>query len=361
MAHFQQTMLPGSQWMPQNQPCWSASTFRDLMQAIPRPNRHASRISKPRSAGNSPSSSTARRTAQYQPPRPASAYNAALLAASMRRPTTRPTSWHPATFDSSAYCPPAPAASQYYATPTTSASFGDATMLPQYALSGSSFPAMPDSAPMDDESFLQQQHMATTTNTTANQIDPMAAAWDSGALTQPMPDSWSFDMMSMTHSIPCADLAPPSYPSAPSSACLTGAPSTPDGLFDQPSLSFSSPVQNGDDNEPGDELVGMGLYSNPDAPLSSLCGKGLKLEETFTPSDSDDKDAEADDDDDSDDEPQEQTVPPHSSKPPPKPENAGATMAQKSFFDQDFAQPVVGAQQLFNLAQPCMNYGYGWI
>ena len=234
-------------------------------------------------------------------------------------------------------------------------------MLPQYALSGSSFPAMPDPAPMDDESFLQQQqqHMTSTTN----QIDPMAAAWDSGALTNPMSDSWSFDMMSMTHSIPCADLAPPSYPSAPSSACLTGAPSTPDGLFDQPSVSFSSPpVANADDSEPGDELVGMGLYSNPDAPLSSLCGKGLKLEETFTPSDSDDKDAEADDDDDdSDDEPQEQTVPPHISKPPRKPETADASMAQKSFFDQDFVQPVAGAQQLFNLAQPCMNYGYGWI
>jgi hypothetical protein len=123
-----------------------------------------------------------------------------------------------------------------------------------------------------------------------------------------------------------------------------------------------------------DELVGMGLYNNPDTftegSLYGLSGKGLKLEETFTPS----SENEADDNEAEDDyrESNKDSVSQTQQHPNPQNDtsnqinNLAGSMMQKSFFfeDGDDTQQRAMAETRppFNLGTTtCMNYGYGWI
>ncbi|KAE8349702.1 hypothetical protein BDV28DRAFT_140703 [Aspergillus coremiiformis] len=377
---------PGSHWIQADQLSVPSSRVPDMMYAFSRP-KHTGRVMKPRSAGNSPSSAGRWRpavshsspiyqpvqTQPYQMP-----INPAVLASAMRR-RVRPISWHPASLESAAYSSPpyfqatAPETLAVMAPPThplgtAPSTFADGTMLSSYAApefsvpNGTFFTAMPDPAPMQQSSFLDM-HGA--------QIDPVT--WDTSALNvtmaQPTSDSWPFDMMSMNNSIPSADVEASGYASAPSSGYLTG-PSTPDFLpIQHPNCNSKSLHEPTSDEQPGDELVGMGLYSHPDPFLESsfheVSGKGLKLEETFTPSDDeadDSKDAESEDDD------QEPTVQASASTSAPvqnQSTDSAANMVQKSFFfdDDDLeSRTMCGPQQLFNPGgQSCMNYGYGWI
>ena len=198
----------------------------------------------------------------------------------------------------------------------------------------------------------------------APQVDP---GWDVAAPTMsamppPMPECWAFDMMSMNNSIPSADVAPSSYESVPSSGCLTG-PSTPEFLpiqkfDDEPSLADVS--LNNQESE--NELIGMGLYNSPGMLESSrqgVSGKGLKLEETFTPS-SDNEDEDNKDTDDAEADEEQDDVEPI--KQPVKPP---VNLLQKSFFFEDDdleshaisdTQPFIGFGD-----QSCISYGYGWI
>ena len=233
------------------------------------------------------------------------------------------------------------------------------------------FPAFQDPAPMQQQPFLQ----------TDPSLDPSwdVAASNMSTMTQPMPETCPFDMMSMNNSIPSADVAPSSYESVPSSGVLTG-PSTPEFL----------PIQNFDDEpapldpainteEPGDELVGMGLYNSPgmfDTSKQGVSGQGLKLEETFTPSSDHEGDKSAgvdhndddngDDDDDDDNEvdglelPLKDDVEPI--KQPMKP--SGNLLHKSFFFDDDELDPhaVADTQPFIGFGdQSCMTYGYGWI
>ena len=134
-----------------------------------------------------------------------------------------------------------------------------------------------------------------------------------------------------------------------------------------------------DDDEKG-ELVGMGLYNEPPEPepeeravLSGMLGKGLKLEETFTPS-------EEDDHDDGEEENKKSDQPTVSSFVVPSkhqrnqqlkmPDTNNMMSQQRSFFfdnnnnndgSSSFQSLLSESQQLFNLG--CTGYGYGggWI
>ncbi|PLB44352.1 hypothetical protein P170DRAFT_440650 [Aspergillus steynii IBT 23096] len=376
----------GSHWY-QGQPSLRSSTFRNLVSAFPRP-RQTGRVTKPRSAGNSPTHTGRRRTTvsnsspmyrhlptqNYQAP-----YDPALLAAAFHRNTaTRPISWHPASLGTATYPENFPTTAHNDMEVMGMASqpldvsppvMTNANMLQPYAL-----PNVPMST---DACFPGMQYTTSIQQPSLmGMSDPVA--WDTNeahtsSINQPMSDNWAFDMMSMNNSMPSADVAGSGYASAPSSGCLSG-PSTPDFL----------PIQQPDDNslplsvatvpkpKAEEELVGMGLYNHPDSlfeTFEGLSGKGLKLEETFTPSaenEADDtKDAENEDDDELDIGKEQVSVhiPPSDSKLYHPVKSAG-NMMHKSFFfdDDDFDQQAVpGSQQIFNLGQPCMNYGYGWI
>lgn len=216
---------------------------------------------------------------------------------------------------------------------------------------------------------------------TGSQVDPMG--WDVAAMhtdmstmSHPASDNWNLDMLSMGTNIPPPETTCPSYVSVPSPGELSG-PSTPDFLpiqqFD-PFQPIAEPKKTAKGEE---ELVGMGLYSQPNGTLArapqSKSGEGLKLEETFTPSD-EDKDGETDPEVEiigHRELPQQPTTYHDSastirqshftSKQQPK---QTLNILQRSFFfdhDDVDQQPMTAAQPFAGFNQPCMNYGYGWI
>lgn len=357
--------------------------MQDWARAFPRL-RH-DRVMKPRSAGNSPSAATRRRTAtttqsmmhgashQYQ-----SSLQAALLASAVGNP--RPISWHPSSARSRGLSNPAcmpdfPA--QDYATMNNMSdpSLNMNNNLPVYSNENMYSYPMFASASDSPENYLpyymDSQEMTLPQQTPmlsipSSQVEPMA--WDTtpvdmSAVSQTTSDGWPLDMLSMAN-IPPPETTCPSYASVPSPGELSG-PSTPDFL---PIQHFDSPLPQEKKGKAEEELVGMGLYSQPDGIMShsqqGLLGKGLKLEETFSPSDD-----EKDDDDDDEPEPvpqvpeqpaptmqQPNMVPKHPMKP-------AMNLLHKSFFfdQEDLDQQAMTAAQSFSLNQPCMSYGYSWI
>ncbi|TPR07562.1 hypothetical protein CAN33_0028195 [Aspergillus niger] len=299
-----QSSFANPNWVQGNQSCWRSSTFRDLIHAFPKPKR-TGRVMKPRSAGNSPSSAGRRRTATipysspmyqgYQAP-----VNTAFVASALARTgQNRPTSWHPAlepvSYPTAQYVPATTALDNFAAIgvcpqplPTAPATFDNSSMLPSYTpadmpCSDLGFPPLPDA---QHQMSLQQ---STLLQMNDSQAEPVS--WDANASTlsmaEPMSDCYSFDMSSMHNNIPPVYVAGSSYESVPSSGCLTGPP-TPDFLpIQRPDDDLHSQVEPLPEKQHEDELVGMGLYSNPEASLGNsllgLSGKGLKLEETFTP------------------------------------------------------------------------------
>ena len=216
------------------------------------------------------------------------------------------------------------------------------------------------------------------------------AAWDGGlpdlaTIPQPLSDGWSFDMMPLSDTIPSMDGAGAGagtgHDSVPSSGVLTG-PSTPDLLPFQAPEAQSEPDLSLEASDSEDELVGMGLYNQPDSFSGSgqgMLGRGLKLEETFTPSSSssssssppsDDDNKETDDIEDDIDidndcvkqEPQD----PEPIRQPAKPPMSMSMLSQSLLFDDDGSfdeHSVADSQLLFNMHSlngPSMNYGYGW-
>ncbi|RHZ43483.1 uncharacterized protein CDV56_102562 [Aspergillus thermomutatus] len=305
---------------------------------------------------------------------------AALAASGTRRTRQpRPMSWHPASLRSMGY-----STSQYLPATTMSGNlavtglcasssntvpvtYGGEGILPAYPTSDAAM--FSSLSGMEDPTTMQQQYLLQMNG---SQVEPVT--WDSGAssfsgMAPPISEGWSFDMMSMNSSIPSADVAGSNYESAPSSG-----PPTPNFL---PIQQFDEP--DAVEEKPEDELVGMGLYSHPDASLNGsltgLSGKGLKLEETFTPSPDDEtenQDADGEDDDlqetaekqagDSLDVRQPQLGPQTHDQPVKSAQN----MLNKSFFfDDDGGLDQDGGvvpQQFFSLeSRPCLNYAYGWI
>lgn len=236
--------------------------------------------------------------------------------------------------------------------------------------------------PSSDDTFL------TPTSTSFLPVDnsspvEQATAWNGGltdmsTIPPSLADGWPFDMMLLNDNIPSMDET---------------SPSTPDLLpFQAPeynSESQSEPDLTALDNANDEnELVGMGLYNQPESIQSlgqGMLGKGLKLEETFTPSTEQEKQAEDDDDDDEDEDEDSNNngndggnndctikQEPDLSEPIKQPVKPAMNMLSQPFlFDNDdssFDQTTLAdSQLLFNLNalgslnQPCMGYGYGWI
>ncbi|KAL2830046.1 hypothetical protein BDW59DRAFT_141672 [Aspergillus cavernicola] len=402
---WQQGALPGSQWIQDSQPYVPSSTLRDFMSAFPKP-RLSGRITKPRSAGNSPSSAGRRRTttmphsSPMYPQLPSQDYqtslNAALLASAIQSGRrSRPISWHPASRQPGYSTP-----SHYYPFNTTmnsrnlpvtqacpqpmqamTGTLNDAGMLQSYA--PSDFPTMQQNLPFP----MAESHLPMQESSYLQASNPQfdGASWDGPtpgfpSYVHPGSNDWSFDMVSMNQSISSVGVAGSNYGSVSSPGRLT-EPATPDFLprqqFGDDAESQSVPTLEKPDAE--DELVGMGLYNNPDTfsetSLYGLNGKGLKLEETFTPS----PDNEADDNDEEDDDQQDTNEPRshlnsasqtqrQSNSHCKQPSISTESMMQKSFFFDDNDDPQQGtmteSRPSFNFgATSCMNmnYGYGWI
>ncbi|KAL4802090.1 hypothetical protein BDV18DRAFT_147492 [Aspergillus unguis] len=359
MNYYSQGAPLGS--LGQNQQ-YAPSAFQSLIYAFPKP-RIGGRITKPRSAGNSPSSAGRRRTttmphssAMYQPvpSQDQAPLNAALLAAAINRRRSRPISWHPASRQAE-YSVPA----QFYQ--------------PNMAMNSYNFPAphATQQQMMNDaieEQMLQQMSEVPMQQTfvpePASHQEPFmqmdnsqfdGGVWDGSGLpyVQSMND-WSYDMDSVNQKAPSVGAPPSNYGSVSSPGRLTEPP-TPDFL---PIQQFSDADQQKPslEKDNSEELVGMGLYDKPDTFVDGLLygtnGKGLKLEETFTPSSHDDENDEEDDQEESD--AQQQSNSHQHNKP--------VDNMQKSFFFEDDEPTMAESGPSFNFAAPpCMNYGYGWI
>ncbi|KAL2851483.1 hypothetical protein BJY01DRAFT_209085 [Aspergillus pseudoustus] len=394
------TAYVGSHWVQDDQPCAPPSTFSDFIYAFPRP-RLNGRVVKPRSAGNSPSSAGRRRTSTMPFSSPMhrqlpkqdyqTSLKAALLASTMQSGRrSRPISWHPASRQLDC--------SQLYAQRTAVDSYNipvtQACPQPQQIMSGAFDDSMLNSYAPSEISMAQQNLDFSTADMHFQIQEPSylqsgnpqfdGVSWDGTSpgvpsYLQATPNEWSFDMVSMNQSIPSVGAPASIYGSVSSPGRLTEPP-TPEFLpiqqFCDEADSQSMPVL--EKPAADDELVGMGLYNNPesfaDGSFYGLNGKGLKLEETFTPS----SDNEADDNDGEDDEQEEREIQgrtadgnqaqPQSTQhietnKQPKP---GGNMMQKSFFfedDADYQQRVTTEPRpSFNFGgTSCMNYGYGWI
>ncbi|KAJ5496616.1 hypothetical protein N7463_008603 [Penicillium fimorum] len=284
--------------------------MQDLAHAFPRP-RHT-RVMKPRSAGNSPSSTTRRRSTVNQnvmyglPTQYQLSLEEALLASAARN--SRPMSWHPSSartrglsspyisnFPSDSYTGMGAVSDQYLNSAVYSENIMSYPMTADPSFSPNDY--FPVYSTMQDDLPLPQH---TPSLMTGSQLDLMG--WDLGAMStdmsmsHPTSDNWNLDMPSMGTNIPPPETTCPSYVSVPSPGELS-CPSTPDFLPIQQFDPFQITADPTKTRKGEEELVGMGLYSQPNGTLArapqSKLGEGLKLEETFTPSD-EDKDAETD-------------------------------------------------------------------
>ncbi|KAJ5587437.1 uncharacterized protein N7459_003202 [Penicillium hispanicum] len=384
----------GSQWLPNHAVYSQPANMQDWTRAFPR-SRH-SRVMKPRSAGNSPSSAARRRTIVTQSVMHApsdhyqSSLEAALLASAVRN--ARPISWHPSSgrargLSTPQYAPDMATENYPGMAPMANPSLNALSVHGTENMMSYSLSAGPTLSPTgyipvysDVQDPMQISQQTPSLSIPSSHVEP--ATWDIrasnadlSAMTQTT-DDWSLDILSMTN-IPPPETNCPSYASVPSPGELSG-PSTPDFLPIQKFDDDSDIAPTKKDGKPDDELVGMGLYNQPDGSLGQapqgLLGKGLKLEETFSPSDDEDEDGIADAESDGNEselfsQPAaiEQLMPTvqHSTPSMPKqPSKQALNLLHKSFFfDQDDLdrQAMTATQPFANLNQSCMSYGYGWI
>lgn len=294
-------------------------------------------------------------------------YDAVRLASAARGRKSRPVSWHPASAGRISYPTPYlnPSAGEHPSTVgfgsqplNTTPSYMDGGMISypmDLLVSNDSFAPsfdVQDSAPMQQPSMMQMDDSQGS-----REFDIGASS--TAPMPPPMPDTWPLDMMPMDDKVSSADLVV-SNEIVPSPAGLN-APLTPDFLL----IQNPEPDSVADNQESEDELVGMGLYNTPGALENSrlgLSGKGLKLEETFTPSSDNEGDNTPSDDDQ---EPlAENDALSQQSAICKQPAKSSVDLLRKPFFFDDDLDPygVDDPQQLINWGdQPCMNYGYGWI
>lgn len=336
-------------WQPQQQPQeptwisdWSTPQSFNNNMAVPSKEafwgfsrRKASRITKPSSAGTSPHSIIRRKTVNSQSPthyqrllnHRSSQYpvDTTLLAASLhQQDRSRPVSWHPssghmgssqsASFQNT-WEHAAPNKQQSTEMFGTAAIYGLVTPVP-YPIPGDSI-SNEYFAPLDNNNYgplmMPQQAPYTPSETTgAMQIDTTGWNCDVIApqLMTDLPDQYWMptDSLSMHSSIPYDDV---SMNFVPQNSTDITAPPTPDGLPIQQFDETTEDVPELLAKPSGDDLVGMGLYDAPEEVAfsggllggmdSSLLtsGKGLKLEETFSPApEEEDGEAEAEGEDD---------------------------------------------------------------
>ncbi|KAL1966857.1 hypothetical protein VTN77DRAFT_3822 [Rasamsonia byssochlamydoides] len=319
-------------WQQQSTWDWNLQQFQTYHQALANANdvvsavyrRRPSRVTKPSSAGNSPHSLARRRTmmahgaTQYRNQQyPA---DAALLAASLQR-KSRPMSWHPSSrhagylyhmttsypswMDHSA-CKPLEQQQQ----PSTEA-FSTASV---YGLATPvSHPAPADSisnlyfSPLDG-GYGTSMSQAFTSSEPTDMMQMNSFAWPADTLNNAclpphLSDDWMQDPPSNDCPLPTSQIADFGHESIPSSDEFT-APPTPDMFPSQFDNMFEPQSELPTKSLPqDDELIGMGLYDEPESISleNSLLGggntdretgKGLKLEETFSPAPDNDEDDE---------------------------------------------------------------------
>lgn len=245
----------------------------------------------------------------------------------------------------------------------------NSNMMPPFQYSG---------LPSSEDTFLAPAPASFLSVDNSSPVE-QSTAWDGGlsdlsTIPPPLADGWPFDMMLLNDNIPSMD---------------DTSSSTPDLLpFQAPeynSESQSEPDLTLESTDAEDELVGMGLYNQPESIQSlgqGMLGKGLKLEETFTPSTDQDKQLEDDNDDEDEDEDgngnddnnHDYTIKqePQVSEPIKQPAKPPMSMLSQPFLldndDGSFDQHAMADSQLLfnlnalgNLNQPCVGYGYGWI
>ncbi|KAK1594858.1 uncharacterized protein LY79DRAFT_668459 [Colletotrichum navitas] len=277
-------------------------------------NGNAMRVAKPTSANNSPRSSSAMQA------RRRTVVNDGNLARRRQQPIdqvtmpeygsqsrpSRPLSWHPSTFQHQQHKMPAAQYMASYPFPPASSAY-DTDSYNIY----SQFPPTPAAyssaayLPVEGWNVPQQDPPAYVSSEAAGYAEPFPA------LPTTLPDLTPSSTSTHWHSYPMDG-----FPST--------SPPTPETL---PQAQQPQPIVPNEDTIPyqpldepeeeGEILVGMGLYDAPDkyeqdpqldasrSAMSSLLGapyrpqegtgKGLKLEESWQPPDSDDEDADQDD------------------------------------------------------------------
>lgn len=366
----------------------------------------SSRILKPRSAGNSPRAAARRRTVAHGPmqqyrQRQSQVYRTptddALLSSAYQ--DCRPMSWHPGSQQAMAYNN---MSSATYPVPANDISQIQQSFIP--STNGmddlSSYPVTGNSMADPDFSTFQiygapsgnlQCDFSQLNNSSS--VDPVSWNMDPSGFSCVPQDStqgYAFDGMPMTDAVPTSYITDFGQESVQSSDDFTGPP-TPDFLPIQQfsDNSASCPDLTSKPESSADELVGVGLYDEPDTSLVSEHsllggfnetrgpnGKGLKLEETFTPSD-DEEDGEGDED-----EGDEEAKEDEDNQPGPQSTDIQRSVQEKEMFDQSVnaATNMLGKSFLFDEPEdmmvtslpecpqmmgvseiPCSNLGYGWI
>ncbi|KAF5015595.1 hypothetical protein F66182_13017 [Fusarium sp. NRRL 66182] len=305
-------------WCMQLHSLANDATFRNYR-------KNLSRVSKPSSAGNSPHSQTRRRTmttynnngfTQVLPVRNLFHLNKNTNTTTKQRPS-RPTSWHPSMNQQQ----------QPYYVPNCHPSWlrGDASFSAIAAQQQSGMASMyglstPITCPMSGDLLSTNDYFATTHDEPYNFLNPGPQVYtpvEPSDMLYSEPSDWSTYSMEgtpvsaypwMQHSngfVSSTDPAMMDYGhESVASADDFTAPPTPDMVYNhqqQPLALISTTQDTLDDG--GDDLVAVGLYDEPSSLSFSLLssadntchstGKGLKLEETFTPVEDDDEDGDA--------------------------------------------------------------------
>lgn len=271
--------------------------------------RASSRVSKPSSAGNSPHSLPRRRTMTGQSWKPEThPVTQSVLNNNARK--SRPTSWHPSS-RAAAFNPYAQQQQNCHPSwlnPNTATGMG--LLQQDSALSTPiTCPVSGDLISHDSFAMLDNYYGASMAQTQPQTYAPvdMYSGWSN----MTFPDQVWTHPASGGGYLPAADqVADFCCHESVSSSDPSTAPATPDAT------ALSHPVYKSDEQSfahagRGDDLVALGLYDEPQVlslgssllggSLDSLpqAGKGLKLEETFSPApvaEEDDDDAEHEDD-----------------------------------------------------------------
>lgn len=304
----------GSEWVLQGQHYKPATVPNDMVYGFPR--ARPCRVTKPRSADNSPRSVGRRRTTVAHGPvrhHPVvnngyhSSLDSALLLSAIQR-KSRPVSWHPS---SPQYAKPMTypycentIASNAPAESFSTASFHGLATPVSYPTAGEPI-SNEYLAPLDECYVASPVSQDLSFQTDGSQVDMVTCAASMPAvptMPQYLPQDWTFDTMSLGCAAPISHITGP-FDSVPSDGFT--APPTPE-MFPQqfPDEARSQSEPPSQPEGPNDELIGMGLYDEPDSlSLESTLlggfdgsqettGKGLKLEETFTPSSDNESDGE---------------------------------------------------------------------
>ncbi|KAL1986509.1 hypothetical protein VTN96DRAFT_6268 [Rasamsonia emersonii] len=321
-GYWQQQSTSGLDWnLQQLQTYQSLANANEVLSGIYK--RRASRVTKPISAGNSPHSLARRRTMMAHSPAQYQQYPAdtALLGTSLRR-KSRPMSWHPSSKHASyphymmtSY----PSCMDYGACkqlghqqqqqPTeafsTASIYGLATPVSHLTTADSISNLY--FSPLD-ASYGTPVSQAFTSSETTNMMQMDSFSWpastlDNACLPSQLYGDWVQDALSADCPLPTSQIADLGQESVPSSDEFT-APPTPDVFPTQFKNTLEPQSEPTKSQTQDDELIGMGLYDEPEtiSMENSLlggsntnretAGKGLKLEETFSPSPDNDEDDE---------------------------------------------------------------------